>query len=188
LSQISVAIGPGYTTCTRTPVASRSAASTSLHPVIANFDAVYAASRGLPTRPATDATFTTCPARRSIIDGSAASVAYTAPMKLTCIARSTFSGVRRAAWMRMGIPALFTSTSSLPCRAIVPRTSASHDVRSATSVTTASHFASAATAASKSARRAAATTTAPRAERSSAIARPIPLDAPVATTTLPRQS
>ena len=58
LSQISVRIGPGLIRCTLTPVPCRSTARTSLHPAIACFAAVYAASRALGSLPATEDTFT----------------------------------------------------------------------------------------------------------------------------------
>ncbi|MEZ5176733.1 MAG: hypothetical protein R2746_00220 [Acidimicrobiales bacterium] len=53
--------GPGFTSETWIPSAATSAASDSVNPTTANFDAEYAASNGAPSSPAMEATLTMCP-------------------------------------------------------------------------------------------------------------------------------
>ena len=87
------------------------------------------------------------------------------------------------------IPALFTTTSGTPWESATRRASAATASASATSTvaaTAAEPIADAVSAAAAS-DRSAATTRAPRAANACAVARPIPLPAPVTTTSAPSQ-
>jgi hypothetical protein len=116
--------------------------------------------------------------------GSAAVTIHTGERKFVRSVASTSSAVTRVACLCMGIAALFTITSIRPQRAIVSATVDSANARSARSPTSANDAgASAATlstsAASSAPRRATATTVFPRRASASAVARPMPDDAPV---------
>ena len=97
----------------------------SLHPDSANFDAQYAASPGMPTRPPKLPTFTITPRSRSSIRGRTASVIRTGDSKFTRIVSRTSSSVSACTRRRFGMAALLTSTSSPPMSSHAWRTSAS---------------------------------------------------------------
>ena len=113
-SQISVAIGPGSTSFTSTPVPARSSSIASANPHIAYFAALYADSFAIGMRPPMLDTNTICPLPRSIMRGNTASAMRTGEWKSTSITCCTSSGVRSVTRVRFGIAALFTSTSRPP--------------------------------------------------------------------------
>ena len=129
------------------------------------------------------------PARCRIIGFSTACVSENAAVRLVAITASQSSRFIRSIKPSLVIPALFTRMSSRPCRSNAPVTSASFDAASATSTVATSAFPPAfvisSTVAAAFCSRAAATTVAPCAASLVAIARPIPLDAPVTSATFP---
>ena len=164
-------------------------ARTSLQPDKANFDAQYAASCTIPSRPPMLATFTMMPLSRSSIRGRIAIVMRAGAKKLMRMTRSTSSYVR--SWMRrrFGMAALCTMTSRWPNASHASSATRSARSRSSRSATHSRLAApapadrqSASTSARRSSRRATMPTVSPSCAIRLASAAPIPDDAPVMRT------
>ncbi len=135
---------------------------------------------------------TTTPRPRRRIAGSAARIPWNTPRTLTSHSRRTSSGGTRSRRPRTPTPAAFTQTSIRPYRSSAARATRVVAAASVTSAGTATASARAcaavhslATSARASALRAVTTRRAPHEANARATARPIPLDAPVTTTTSP---
>src|SRR6516162_35141 len=147
----------------------------------------------MPSRPPMLLTLTITPEPRASMRGSTARVMRAGAMKLTRIVVSTSSTVSRAAGRRLGMAALFTSTSSPPKASHASRASASAPSTSSRSTTQWRQSGlraqqSARTASSLSRRRATIPTVAPRATMAFASAAPMPDDAPVISAVAPSTS
>ena len=183
-SQISVSIGPGNASFTSTPVPCRSIHIDSLKPHNANFDAQYAASCAMPSRPPRLDTLTTQPRPRSSHFGRRVIVMRTGDVKFTRITVSTSSLVRRGTGMRFGMAALFTRQSRPPNASHASwatRSAASRSPRSTAQSrdSGACCWHAASTVSRRSLRRATMPTVAPFSASIGASAAPIPDDAPV---------
>src|SRR5918996_3948190 len=152
---------------------------------IANFDAAYAPSAGEATRPPTELMLTTRP-RALRISGRNAWVTATWPTTFTSSCRRSASIGMISSGAGSAIPALLTSPRRPPSpTASVTRSAAPSivgaSVTSRITGVTAPEL-SAATLSPSASRRTPANTSKPRDTRSSAVARPIPVDAPVTMT------
>src|SRR5215211_3195918 len=141
-------------------------------------------------RPAThapiEAMFTTLPLRRSIITRATACVHRNTPVSITSIwRRQSASGISSDLWRR-AIPALFTSTSIRPRRAITFSTSPAQDLLTVTSSgTNSASYPSASSCPAAfcpcSSTSSPITTRAPARQKALAMPNPIPRPAPVTT-------
>src|SRR5262245_6773368 len=136
-------------------------------------------------RPSIDETLMTCPVPRSLKWGSTSCIPYSADLTLTCITSSMSSSVSCEGRRVIPWPTLFTQTSIRPNWPMASRTTRCTSSRRVMSATTMSAWAPqvSATARRTSARLATRTTDAPREARGRASAAPMPLLAPVMTTT-----
>src|SRR5262245_22084260 len=136
-------------------------------------------------RPSIDETLMTCPVPRSLKWGSTSCIPYSADLTLTCITSSMSSSVSCEGRRVIPWPTLFTQTSIRPNRPMASRTTRCTSSRRVMSATTMSAWAPqvSATARRTSARLATRTTDAPRDASVRASAAPMPLLAPVMTTT-----
>ena len=189
-----VATAPGHTSVTPMSCAARSKRRTSLTPRRPNFAALYGACSGRPNRPAAELTLTTCPPRpASIIAGTNACMTWMGPMRSTSTVRRQWA--RSRSWMRphVEMPATFMTTSTAPtasCARPAKATTASASVRSSASwCATRSPWPASARRAIVPARPSAwmsvSTSRPPRWATSRAVARPMPLPAPVTRVSAP---
>src|SRR6266487_4571686 len=190
----SVAVHPGHSAFTRTPLVAHSTASDLVSEITAAFDAPYGVSAGVAPSPATLA--------RLITEARPAASRCPAAACSTCTVDSTFSRITfsqpvNRSWvngtMNAVPPALLTTMSRPPMPRTAACTMASIAARSVTSAgTTTARLprcsTSAATFSSASAFRLFSATSAPCSARASAIACPMPRDAPVTSALRPVRS
>src|SRR4051795_890992 len=187
-AHIFVSTDPGLTLFTRTPYCFTSTASASVISITAAFDAQYDTQPGNfsgPGTPEIEATLTIAPLRFAIIDGSARRDARYVPRTFTANMRSQSSGVTSDKIFGSIIPALLMRMSQSPNRDSVSANSRSIAEGSLTSPSIASMRGS---TPADVAVRANAATIAPRDSSISAVARPIPDEAPVTIATRPSNS
>src|SRR6185312_5710058 len=177
----SVAVQPGHSALTRTPVLAHSTASVRVSEISAALEAPYCAMAGVADNPATLATLITEPVRRSNRCGAAACS--------TCTAESTLSRITFAQPAKRSCgngtitplpPTLLTITSSSPSPSIAPATTSCAACSSVTSPgSTTAAPTSSAVFRSCSAPRLLTATFAPARTNAAAIAAPMPREAPV---------
>ena len=184
----SVAVNPGHSAFTVTPVSRTSAASERVNPTSACLEAEYAATYGAPARPATEATLITRPQARSSMPGITARMRRNGPVTFVRRCRSHISRSVRLSGADSAIPALFTRTSIGPSVALTAATASVTASASPTSRMTAivcpPLARSARATSSTSVRVRAATATAkPAWTNAPAISRPMPRPPPVTNAT-----
>ena len=196
-SKNSVSVVPGQTTSTSMPrpggCPANSARIDSLKPCTANLLAAYSLLCGTPRRPRIELMLTMIGCRPCFNSGSAMRVISTRAKKLTSITRRTRSGSAAANGPMAPTPALFTKISRPPkwdTAASMPRARTAASVTSPATQTAVPPEVSISCASDckRSSRRAMQTTLPPCRASSRAIARPMPLEAPVTIARLPWMS
>src|SRR5580704_459214 len=192
----SVAVAPGSTSETRTCRAVISFRSDSLNAPTPCLVALYTPLPLRATRPATELMFTTSATRRGLSSaawrrcGNAAYVQYSNPRRLMRTIRSHSSTGASTTGPSSITPALLMRVSrrpSLPTACAIARSASAWIVTSAviTVDVAPSARSRSASSSSRSVRRATSATRAPRPASETAVASPMPLDAPVTSATVP---